>query len=144
MKNDTCQNSQFSTIHSPFSPLHSPLKKNVVRDKSFAFALRIVKLSKFLQREKKEYVISKQVLRSGTAIGALVREAEHAQSKADFINKMSIALKEANETDYWIELLYKSEEIDTPSYCSIHPEIQELIKLLVSIVKTSKENKHEK
>jgi len=118
--------------------------ENVVRDKSFAFALRIVKLSKYLQTEKNEYVISKQVLRSGTAIGALVREAEQAQSKADFINKMSIALKEANETDYWIELLYQSSEIDNPSYRSIQPEIQELIKLLVSIIKTSKENKHEK
>ena len=136
MKNDARQNSQFST-------LHSPLKKNVVRDKSFDFALRIVKLSKFLQLEKKEYVLSKQILRSGTAIGAMIREAEHAQSKADFINKMSIALKEANETDYWIELLYKSGEIDAPSYRSIHPEIQELLKLLVSIIKTSKGNRHE-
>lgn len=114
--------------------------ENVIKNKSFAFALRIVKLSKFLQTEKKEYVISKQVLRSGTAIGALVREAEHAQSKADFINKMTIALKEANETDYWIELLFQSGEINDESYRSIQPEIQELIKLLVSIVKTSKEN----
>jgi len=118
--------------------------ENVVRDKSFAFALRIVKLSKYLQTEKKEYVISKQVLRSGTAIGALVREAEHAQSKADFINKMSIALKEANETDYWIELLCQSGEINDESYQSIQPEIQELIKLLVAIVKTSKENNRAK
>lgn len=130
--------------HSQFSTLNSQLSKNVVKDKSFAFALRIVKLSKYLQAEKKDYVLSKQVLRSGTAIGALIREAEHAQSKADFINKMSIALKEANETDYWIELLYQSNEIDDPSYHSIRPEIQELIKLLVSIVKTSKENKREK
>lgn len=114
-------------------------KKNIVQEKSFAFSLRIIKLSKFLINEKKEFVISKQILRSGTAVGALIREAEHAQSKADFINKMNIALKEANETDYWIELLYQSNEIDKNAYHSIQPDIQELIKLLVSIVKTSKE-----
>lgn len=112
--------------------------ENIVKDKSFAFALRIVKLAKFLQMEKKEFVLSKQVLRSGTAIGALIREAEHAQSKADFINKMSIALKEANETDYWIELLHQADILSKESYQSIHPDIQELLKLLVTIVKTSK------
>lgn len=113
-------------------------KPNPVRDKSFLFALRIVKLAKFIQGEKKEFVLSKQVLRSGTAIGALVREAEHAQSKADFISKMSIALKEANETDYWIDLLHQSDYLTQDSYASIHLDIQELIKLLVAIVKTSK------
>ncbi|MCQ8105300.1 four helix bundle protein [Methylomonas sp. SURF-2] len=126
--------SQLSTVNSPFA------KPNPISEKSFAFALRVVKMSKFLQSNKKEYVLSKQVLRSGTAIGALVREAEHAQSKADFINKMSIALKEANETDYWIELLHQSGEITPESYQSIKPDIQELLKLLVSIVKTSKAN----
>jgi four helix bundle protein len=125
--------------HSPLSPIHSPLSRpNPVREKSFAFALRVVKLAKYLQEEKREYVLSKQVLRSGTAVGALVSEAEHAQSKADFINKMSIALKEANETDYWIDLLHQSDYITQESYDSIHPNIQELIKLLVSIVKSSK------
>lgn len=113
-------------------------KKNIVQEKSFAFALRIIKLSKFLQKENKDFVLSKQLLRSGTAVGALIKEAEHAQSKADFINKMSIALKEANETDYWIELLYQSSGLSQEVYHSIHPEIQELIKLLVSIVKSSK------
>jgi len=113
-------------------------KPNIVRDKSFAFALRAVKLSKYLHEERREFVLSKQVLRSGTAIGALVREAEHAQSKADFISKMSIALKEANETDYWIDLLYQSDYIKRDNYESIHPDIQEMIKLLVAIVKTSK------
>ncbi|MGE3492362.1 MAG: four helix bundle protein [Vicinamibacterales bacterium] len=83
-------------------------KPNPVRDKSFAFALRVVKLARGLQDEKREFVLSRQVLRSGTAIGALVREAEHAQSRADFISKMSIALKEANETDYWVDLLHQS------------------------------------
>ena len=77
--------------------------------KSFAFALRVVKLAKILQTEKNEFVLSKQVLRSGTAIGALVREAEHAESKADFSHKMNIALKEANETLYWLELLHQAE-----------------------------------
>src|SRR6056297_803099 len=109
-------------------------KANPARDKSFLFALRIVKLAKYLQSEKKEFVLSKQVLRSGTAIGALVREAEHAQSKADFINKMSIALKEANETDYWIDLLNQSDYLTRESYDSMQPDIRELIKLLVSIV----------
>ncbi|MBV6485933.1 MAG: hypothetical protein KFKLKKLM_02554 [Flavobacteriales bacterium] len=115
-------------------------KKNIVQEKSFAFALRIINLSKFLQKEQKEFVLSKQILRSGTAVGALIKEAEHAQSKADFIHKMSIALKEANETDYWIELLYQSSDLSEEAYQSIHPEIQELIKLLVSIVKSSKVN----
>lgn len=83
-------------------------------------------------------------MHSGTAIGALIREAEHAQSKADFINKINIALKEANETDYWIYLLHQSGYISNDEFCSINIDIQELIKLLVSIVKTSKENLYEK
>ena len=113
-------------------------KQNPVKEKSFAFALRIVKLAKYLQDTKREFVLSKQVLRSGTAIGALIREAEHAQSKPDFINKMSIALKEANETGYWVELLHQSDYLAQDQYESIHPDAQELIKLLVAIVKTSK------
>jgi four helix bundle protein len=116
-----------------------PLKKNIVKEKSFAFALRIIKLHKFLQDEKREYVLSKQLLRSGTAIGALVREAEQAESKADFIHKMAIALKEANETDYWIELLYQSETLEEKGFSSIKPDITELIKLLTSIIKTSRD-----
>ena len=113
-------------------------RPNVVKDKSFAFALRVVKLAKHLQDEKREFVLSRQFLRSGTAVGALVREAEHAQSKADFINKMSIALKEANETDYWIDLLHQSGLITQESHGSMHPDVQELLRLLVAIVKTSK------
>ena len=111
---------------------------NIVKDKSFAFALRVVKLNKYLCDEKREYVLSKQLLRSGTAIGALIREAEHAESKLDFIHKMSIALKEANETDYWIELLYQSDILDKRSYKSLKPDVLELIKLLASIIKNSK------
>lgn len=114
-------------------------KENVVMNKSYAFALRNIKLCKHLITEQKEYVLSKQVLRSGTAIGALVKEAEHAQSKADFVNKMNIALKEANETEYRLMLLKDSDYLDENSFESIHLDIVELIKLLTSIVKTSKE-----
>ncbi len=119
------------------------VKPSIIRDKSFAFALRAVKLSKYLQEKKREFVLSRQVLRSGTAIGALVREAEHAQSRADFINKMSIALKEANETDYWLDLLHQSDYSTQENYDSIHPDVQKLIKLLVAIVKTTKSRKNQ-
>jgi four helix bundle protein len=87
-------------------------KENIVMTKSYAFALRIIKLYKFLVAEHREYVLSKQILKSGTAIGALIKEAEHAQSKADFLNKMNIGLKEANETQYWLMLLKDSAYID--------------------------------
>ena len=115
-------------------------RENIVMIKSYAFALRIIRLYKYLITEQKEYVLSKQVLRSGTAIGALVKEAEHAQSKADFLNKMNIALKEANETEYWLMLLKDSEYIDEKSFKSMQEESVELLKLLASIVKTTKEN----
>jgi four helix bundle protein len=110
----------------------------IVKNKSFAFALRIVKLYQFLTEHKHEYVLSKQLLRSGTAIGALVREAEQAESKADFIHKMAIALKEANETEYWIDLLQQSNYIDEKGHESIKADIIELIKLLTAIIKTTK------
>lgn len=112
-------------------------------NKSYAFALRIIKLYKYLIKSQKEYVLSKQVLRSGTSIGALIKEAEHAQSKADFIHKMNIALKEANETEYWLMLLKDSDYIDEKSFLSLDTDSAELIKLLASIVKTSKQN-HDK
>ena len=115
-------------------------KVNIVIEKSYAFALRIIKLYKYLSDTHKEYVISKQVLRSGTAIGALLSELIYAQSKADFINKAHIALKEANETAYWLSLLKDSDYISIDSYNSIYTDCNELIKLLVSIVKTSKNN----
>jgi len=115
------------------------MKENVIASKSYAFALRIVKAYKFLSLEQREFILSKQLLRSGTAIGALVKEAEHAQSKADFINKMNIALKEANETEYWLMLLKDSNFIDEKSFQSIAEENKELIRMLISIVKTSKE-----
>lgn len=113
-------------------------KENIVMTKSYAFALRIIKLSQYLINEEKEFVLSKQILRSGTSIGALVKESEHAQSRADFINKMNVALKEANETEYWIMLLKDSGYVDEKSFQSIHQDIIELIRLLASIVKTTK------
>jgi four helix bundle protein len=116
------------------------MKENVLKNKSFAFALRIVKLYQFLTESNKEYVLSKQLLRSGTAIGALVREAEHAESKADFIHKLSIALKEANETEYWIELLQQSGYLNDNDFESLFNEITELLRLLISIIKSSKSN----
>ena len=113
------------------------MRENILKIKSYAFALRVVKLYKYLCSNK-EYVLSKQVLRSGTAVGALVSEAEFGQSKADFVSKLSIALKEANETFYWLKLLKDSEYLDKKMYESIEPDIEELIKLLVSSIKTTK------
>jgi len=114
-------------------------RENVIKEKSFDFALRIVKLYKYLQ-EKKEFVLSKQLLRSGTAVGALVREAEQAESKKDFIHKMAIALKEANEMQYWLELLFKSGYLEENQFSSINADSIEMLKLLISIIKTAKSN----
>ena len=115
------------------------MKGSAIREKSYAFALRIIKMYKYLNQEQREFTLSKQILRSGTSIGALVKEAEHAQSKADFINKMNVALKEANETEYWLMLLKDSSYIDESSFESIHRDCAEVLKLLISIVKTTKE-----
>ena len=114
------------------------MDNSILREKSFHFALRIIKLSQYLQQEHKEYILSKQILRSGTAIGALVREAQYAQSKADFLHKLTIALKEANETEYWLLLLVESNYITDAMLKSIDPQIKELLKLLVSSTKTIK------
>ena len=114
---------------------------NILTPKSYSFALRCVELCKWLNVEKKEFVLSKQVLRSGTSIGASVREATHAQSRKDFISKMSIALKEANETEYWLMLLHDSEYLSEAAFASLHKDCDELIRLLVSIVRASKENR---
>ena len=108
-------------------------------DKSYAFALRVIKAYKFLSIEQREFVLSKQLLKSGTSIGALIKEAEHAQSKADFINKMNVALKEANETEYWLMLLKDTDYLDEKTFISIVNDCKEIIRLLISIVKTSKE-----
>lgn len=117
------------------------MKENAILEKSFAFALRIIKLFQFLQTEKKEFVLSKQLLRCGTSIGAMVREAEQAESKADFIHKLAIAQKEANEKEYWIELLYQSGYLEKKHYESIFQDITEIRKLLTSIIKTAKSRK---
>lgn len=115
------------------------MRYNPLKYKSYDFAIRIVKLSRYLQEEKKEYVLSKQLLRSGTAIGALVREAEFGQSKADFISKMSVALKEANETEYWLNILSDTDYLDKPIFETLRSDCNELIAMLVSTVKTAKQ-----
>lgn len=114
--------------------------ENVIKDKTFSFAIDIVTLYKFLAENENEFILSKQLLRCGTSIGANVRESEFAQSKRDFISKMSISLKEANESSYWIELLYKTNYISEEKFHFIHSKVIEIIRLLVSIVKTSKNN----
>lgn len=114
------------------------MKENVIVDKSKAFALRIIKMYKYLSAEKREFVLSKQILRSGTSIGANVREAIRGQSSADFYSKLNIALKEASETEYWLELLGESEYIEKEHFDSIYLDCQEIISILVAITKTQK------
>ncbi|MCD7851457.1 MAG: four helix bundle protein [Parabacteroides sp.] len=114
------------------------VRDNVIRTKSYAFAIRIVNAYKFLIDSQKEFVLSKQMLRSGTAIGALVAEAHYAQSSADFLSKMSIALKEANETSYWLSLLKDTSYLEEQTYSSISADCNELVALLISIVKSVK------
>ena len=111
---------------------------NIIEEKSFAFAVRIVNLYKHLNETKKEFVLSKQLLRSGTSIGANIAEAEQAQSTADFISKMSIALKEASETKYWIRLLASTSYLTEAESVSILNDCVELEKILVSIIKSTK------
>lgn len=115
------------------------MKENVIKIKSFEFALRAIKLYQYLTETKKEYILSKQFLRSGTSIGAIVRESEHAESKADFIHKLSIGLKEANETDYWLELLHRSDYINEIQFKSLSADLNEILRLLISIIKSSKQ-----
>lgn len=117
------------------------MRENVLKTKSFSFAVRVVDLYKYLQTEKKEFVLSKQLLRCGTSVGAMVREAEQGESKADFIHKLSIALKEINETLYWLELLNETAYLSQQQFESINTDATELIKLLISIIKTSKKLK---
>jgi len=116
-------------------------KESVIREKSFQFAISIVRLYKLLS-DAKEYVISKQLLRSGTSIGANIEEAQAGHSKKDFIAKMVIASKEARETRYWLNLLKESKFVDT-DYSTYLDEIEQLIKILTSIVKTSQETSHD-
>lgn len=112
--------------------------ENIVVDKSKAFALRIIKLYKHLNDNYRISPIANQILKSGTSIGANVREAVRAQSKPDFYSKLNIALKESSETEYWLELLFESDYINKEQFISIHNDCEELIKILVSITKTQK------
>jgi four helix bundle protein len=114
------------------------MKENILKIKSFKFAVRIVNLYKHLCENKKEFVLSKQILRSGTSVGAMVHEAEHSESKADFVHKMAIAQKEINETLYWLELLKETEYISSKEYKSINADAIEIIKLITTIIKTTK------
>ena len=114
------------------------LQVNPILVKSKAFALRIVRMYQYLSLEKKEFVLSRQILRSGTSIGANVREAQYAQSRKDFISKMSIALKEASETEYWLELLHESGYINDTAFKDIHQECTELVRIITSIVLSGK------
>ena len=114
------------------------MSENTVKDKSFGFAIRVVKLYKYLCDDKKEFILSKQLLRSGTSVGAMIREAEFAETKKDFIHKMAIAQKEINETIYWLELLHATDYIRNDYFESINKDAVELIKLITAIIKSAK------
>ena len=114
------------------------MKKGILKDKSFLFAIRIVNLYKHLCEESKEYMMSKQVMRSGTSVGAMIREAEYSESKADFIHKLAIAQKEVNETLYWLELLQETKYISDKEFESIYSDATEIIKMITSSIKTVK------
>lgn len=114
------------------------MKENILKDKSFHFAIRIVKLYKFLKKEYNEFIISHHLIRCGTSIGAIIREAEHAESAKDFVHKLSITLKETNESKYWLDLLFASEFINKKMFDSLNKDCEELLKLLTPSVKTSK------
>src|SRR5690606_9973075 len=116
------------------------MKENNIKNKSFAFAVRMVKLYQYLSEQKREFILSKQLLRSGTSVGAMVREAEHGQSKADFIHKFAIAQKEINETIYWLELLCETDYIDKSQFESFNNDAVELIKIITVIIKNTKRN----
>ena len=114
---------------------------NAIEEKSFEFAVRIVNLTKYIRHSKNEYVLTRQLLRCGTSIGANVSEAQRAQSKADFHAKMSIALKEANETNYWLRLLYRTENLTEAEFESMRKESEEILRILVAICRTASESR---
>ena len=116
--------------------------ENVIEEKSFQFSIRIVRLYQYLSETKKEYVLSKQLLRAGTSIGANINEASYGQSTADFISKMHIALKETAETEYWLKLLHLSECIDDKMFYSLHEDCLELKRILVASINTAKANRN--
>lgn len=115
-------------------------EENIIKKKSFQFAIRIVNLYRYLGESKKEFVMSKQILRSGTSVGAMIRESEHAQSKADFIHKLAIAQKEINETIYWLELLNATNYLANEEFEGVNSDAVEIIKLITSILITTKKN----
>ena len=115
--------------------------KHILRDKSKAFAIRIVRLSQYLQENFHEYVLSRQVLKSGTSVGANIRESKNAQSISDFISKLEIALKESDETEYWLEILHETGYISDDEFDSVVTDNKELTAMLVSIVKSSKKKR---
>ncbi|MBQ6023824.1 MAG: four helix bundle protein [Clostridia bacterium] len=117
------------------------MTNNIIVIKSRAFALRIIKLYQYVIREKREFTLSRQVLRSGTSIGSNVKEAIRGQSKPDFYAKLNIALKEASETEYWLDLLHEGGYLDDASFESVNADCQEIIRILVSITKTQKQEK---
>lgn len=112
--------------------------ENIVEEKSFRFAVRIVRLYQYLRSKKKEFVLSKQLLRSGTSVGANISEAQQAQSRADFLSKINIALKEAAETEYWLRLLHATDYLEDREFMSVYDDCVQVKKLLVAIVKTAK------
>jgi len=114
------------------------MKESILRDKSYKLAVKMVRLSQVLQKDSKEYVLSKQILRSGTSIDANIREAEFAQSNADFIHKMSISLKEANETIYWLDLLKDTDYLSLQDHNKHVDSYNELLKMLISTINTMK------
>ena len=116
------------------------MKENAITEKTLAFSVRIVKLYRYLSDGKKEYVISRQICKSGTSIGANVSEAQRAQSTADFVSKMKIALKEANETQYWLKLLHQTEYLTEKEFTSIHDDLVEILKILTAICKHYPQN----
>lgn len=114
------------------------MKENILKEKIFHFATRMVSLYKYLKKEHNEYILSQQLIRSGTSIGAIIREAEHAESTKDFIHKLSVSLKEANESKYWLDLLLATDFITKEMHNSLNLDCEELLKLLIASVKTSK------
>ena len=115
-------------------------KYNAIVEKSKEFALRIIRLSRYLSEERHEYVLSRQILRSGTSVGANIREATRGQSRADFYTKLTVALKEADETAYWLELLHESGYIRKDAFESMYQDCQELLRLLTAITRTLRRN----
>jgi len=111
------------------------VRENIIMQKSFAFSVRIINLQKYLSRRKGEYVVSRQICKSGTSIGANIAEAQRAQSTADFVAKMKIALKEASETQYWLRLLHETKYISDRQFESLHGDLVEILKILTAICK---------